>query len=266
MIYGTVGCLGDSLLAGARADHDAHAGLGAPEWLVPILDLATPAAPGVEPMEWAALSRSISGQTTRQILDRAPAVVREVAGYAGAKWLVVLAGTNDSKACPPLAEWEALYRQILHFARRANVPIAVCTFPPVVPAAMPCYTRASVEWLQAASQRVREIAAELDGRPVPVVVVELEDLPSSLLVDGVHFTPDGHREVAVRIAAALTGAPVEAVRALAPEVPAGRYASLAPRVETKVRRERQPRKVAPDPLLDEPIPVQPAVRRRREKA
>jgi lysophospholipase L1-like esterase len=237
MIYATVTCLGDSLLSGARAEHDGHAGLGVSEWLAPILEHVMPEAPGVEPMEWASLNRGIAGQTTRQILDRAPGAVRELAAYAGGKWLVLLAGTNDSKTCPPIEEWELLYRQIVHFARRAGVPVALCTFPPVQPAAMPVYTQGSVDWLARASERVRAIAAELDGRPIPVRLIDLADLPTDYLVDGVHFTPAGHREVACRIAAGLTGAEVGDVRNLAPEVPAGRYASLAaPVVEVAARR------------------------------
>jgi lysophospholipase L1-like esterase len=226
VIYSTVLCCGDSLLSGARAEHDGHAGLGASEWLPVVLDHLMPATEGVEPMEWAALNRGVPGQTTRQILDRAPGAIREVASYPGGKWVVLLAGTNDSKACPPIEEWEMLYRQIVHFARRAGVPIALCTFPPVQPAAMPAYTPESVAWLAKASERVRAMAAELDGRPVPCRLIELADLPTEYLVDGVHFTPAGHREVAIRIAAGLTGAEVADVRALAPEVPAGRFAGL----------------------------------------
>lgn len=226
MIQGTTLALGDSITFGARSEQDGHAGLGYPEWLVPILDHVMPAAPGVEPMEWAVLNRGISGQTTRQIADRAPGAFRELTGCAGARWAVVLAGTNDSKYAPPIAEWEALYRQILHWGRRAEIPMAVCTFPQVIPAAMPAFTQRSAEWLLEASDRVRAIAAELDGRPSQVRVVELCDMGADYLVDGVHLTPAGYREVAIRVAAGLTGAEVADVRALAPEVPAGRFAGL----------------------------------------
>lgn len=240
MIIGTVLCLGDSLTAGARAEHDAHAGLGYPEWLVSILDLATPNPPDVDPMEWATLNRGISGQTTRQIADRAPAAFREMNAYPGAKWGVVLAGTNDSKACPPLSEWEALYRQILHWPRRANVPLALCTFPPLSPGPMPYFTEASSAWLARASERVRAIAKELDGRPSPVRLVELSDLGTEYLVDGVHLTAEGYRELAIRVAAALLGADVARIRALAPAAPSGRYASLTEGipVERATRRKR----------------------------
>lgn len=226
MICGTILTLGDSLTAGARAEHDGHAGLGFPEWLPPILDHLMPGDGSVEPMEWAVLNRGISGQTTRQILDRAPGAFRELQGCFGAKWAVVIAGTNDSKAAPPIVEWEALYRQIVHWARRFDIPVLLGTFPPVVPAAMPAYSARSVAWLAEASDRVRAIAAELDGRPSRVGVLELADLGTEYLVDGVHLTPAGYREVAVRVAAAMTEAPVDEVRARAPEVPEGRFASL----------------------------------------
>lgn len=244
MIFGSISAIGDSLTFGARAEQDGHAGLGYPEWLVPILEHATPATLGVEPMEWAVLNRGVSGQTTRQILDRTPGAVRELASLAGAKWCVVLAGTNDSKVAPPIEEWEALYRQILHWPRRFEIPLAVCTFPPVLPAAMPAFSQRSTDWLLEASDRVRAIAAELDWRPSPVRVIELADLGVEYLVDGVHLTPAGYREVAVRVAAGLTGAGVEAICAIAPQVPAGRFSRLltscAPVVEaTGHKRERR---------------------------
>lgn len=243
MIYTTILCLGDSLTAGARAEHDGHAGLGYPEWLVPVLDRLCAENAQAEPAECAVLNRGISGQTTRQIADRAPAAVRELAGYAGNRWAVILAGTNDSKAdgCD-LGEWELLYRQVVHWARRAGVAVALCTFPPVDPAAMSAFTPASSEWLARASERVRAMATEFDGRPVPVQLVDLSTLPASMLVDGVHLTTEGNREVACRVVAAMTHSDLARVRSLAPPVGASRYAARFAGEEVpppKVPRKRQ---------------------------
>lgn len=197
MLFGTVLCLGDSLTFGARADVDGHAGLGYPEHLPPMLDAATGA-------EWAVLNRGISGQTTRQILDRAPGAFRELAASPGPKWAVVLAGTNDSKgAGVNHDEWEALFVQVCHWARRSGTPLAVCTFPPVDPKAMPAFTSASKAWLREASRRVRALAAKWDNAPSPVRLVELSDLDPALLCDGVHLTPEGYRAVARRVADVL---------------------------------------------------------------
>lgn len=197
MLYGTLLLLGDSLTFGARAESGGHAGLGYPEHLASILSDSTGE-------EWAPLNRGISGQTVRQIADRAPGAFRELLAYPGPRWAVVLAGTNDAKhPGAPLDEWEVLFRQTIGWGRRAAVPIALCTFPPIRSAAMPAFGGKAQEWVNAASERVRRIAAELDGNPSPVVLVELADMPDSLLCDGVHLSPVGYRAMALRVADAL---------------------------------------------------------------
>lgn len=194
-LFGTVLAMGDSLTFGARS------ALGYPEHLGALLTETN--KPGSR-VEWGVLNRGISGQTTREILDRTPAAVGQLAGMGGPKWFVLLAGTNDSKGDgASLDQWEALYRQILHWPRRYGIPIALCTFPPVQPGKMPAYTAASIEWLKRASDRVRVIASELDNHPAPVRLIELADLQLDLLCDGVHLTPDGYREMAERIADVL---------------------------------------------------------------
>lgn len=197
MLYGTLLLLGDSLTFGARAESGGHAGLGYPEHLASILS-------GSTGEEWSPLNRGISGQTVRQIADRAPGAFRELLAYPGPRWAVVLAGTNDAKhPGAPLDEWEVLLRQTIGWGRRAAVPIALCTFPPIRSAAMPAFGGKAQEWVEAASERVRKLAAELDGNPSPVVLVELADMPDSLLCDGVHLSAVGYRAMSLRIADAL---------------------------------------------------------------
>lgn len=197
MIYGTALGLGDSLVAAARADHDGGAGLG---WLEQLPGLLDP----VTGTEWAVLNRGVSGQTTREVLDRTPGAVRELATCAGAKWAVVLCSTNDSKGAGADHDaWEVLYRLLVHWPRRHGIPLALCTLPPLDPRGMPSFTRASQDWCIAASERIRAIAVELHNRPSPVYVVELADLPAEMLVDGVHLTAEGNAEVARRVAAVL---------------------------------------------------------------
>lgn len=197
MLYGTLLLLGDSLTFGARAESGGHAGLGYPEHLASVLSCSVDG-------EWSPLNRGISGQTIRQIADRAPGAFRELLAYAGPRWAVVLAGTNDAKhPGAPLDEWEVLFRQAISWGRRASVPLALCTFPPIRPAAMPAFGGKAQEWVDAASERVRKIAAELDGFPSPVVLVELADMPDSLLCDGVHLSALGYRAMALRVADAI---------------------------------------------------------------
>jgi len=61
---------------------------------------------------------------------------------------------------------------------------------------------------------LQALVAELDNAPSPVVLVDLADLPVSMLVDGVHLTRDGYRELAVRVARAMAGDRVRASDAL----------------------------------------------------
>lgn len=200
MLIMTILCLGDSLTAGARAEVNGHAVLGYPERLP---DLLAREIPGTE---CATLNRGISGETTRQILARTPAAVRELTSYPGPKHVVLLAGTNDSKGAGiPLDEWETLYRQTIHWVRRAGLPLILCTYPPVDPRVMPAFTEASQAWLLAASVRVRAIAAELHCAPSPVRVVELADFPVEMLCDGVHLTREGYAELARRVCVGIVG-------------------------------------------------------------
>lgn len=216
MLFGTILGLGDSISFGSRAEHDGHAAIGYLEWLAPTLTALMAQPDGGPATEWAALNRGIAGQTTRQILDRTPSAVRELAGLPGAQWAIILAGTNDAKGRPvPLDEWEVLYRQILHWPRRWGIPMALCTFPPVDPAAMPAFTEESAAWLRLASARVRTMA-ERFSRDGCVRLVELEDVPMASLVDGVHLTREGNREVAARVASALTGRTLEHARRCVP--------------------------------------------------
>lgn len=201
MLFGTLAIIGDSLLAGARAETSGHAGLGVPEHLARVLSVCTSE-------EWGVLNRAVSGQTTRQIADRAPGAVRELLAYAGPRWVVFLAGTNDSKGPGvPIDEWEILYRQAAAWARRASLPLVLATFPPVDPGAMPAFGRNANDWLAAASARVRSLALDWDGSPAPVVLVELSDLPLDALCDGVHFRPEAHLAVALRFADAMLRRP-----------------------------------------------------------
>jgi lysophospholipase L1-like esterase len=151
------------------------------------------------------LNRGISGQTTWQILDRTPAAIRELAGLAGAKWCVILAGTNDSKSDGklPHTDWEILYRQILHWPRRYEIPITLCTLPRIGWPDMPCFSEKSMAWIATANERIRAMRIELDNKPSPVRLCDLEDIGDPYLIDGVHLTEAGYRMLAERIAAVL---------------------------------------------------------------
>lgn len=234
-LFGTVLALGDSLTFGARSP----GGLGYPELLGPMMTEHSERSGHEESrVEWVAVNRGISKETTREILDRTPAAMSVIASSAGLKWCVILAGTNDSKADGTrLVDWEKLYRQIVHWPRRYKIPVALCTFPPIRPGQAGEFTAKSRIWLEQASARVRAMVAELDGCPSPVRLVDLErTITEEDLIDGVHLRGGGYAKMARAICDVLTDeqrTPTPTGDPLPPEpgdVPRGRARRKATRV------------------------------------
>lgn len=188
MIYGTVTCLGDSLTYGARNE-----GFGFPELLPPILDTCMTGQ-----TEWAALNCGVCREATWDVLQRAPSVCTRSAAMPGPHVFVLLAGTNDAKSLLDVDVFSRHYRQILHWPRRYDFPVHVCTLPPVVPVEMPAFPGASNEWIKQANVAIKSIAFEFGMK-----VVDLEDLGSGAFCDGVHLTREGSEIVASRVAASI---------------------------------------------------------------
>ena len=171
--------------------------------------------------EWASINRGINRETVADVLRRAPGAARELGSLSGARYMVILAGTNDSKKGGQLTldQWESLYRQILHWPRMHGTAVICCTYPRVIPSESPEFTHHSIDFLRQASGRVRAIAAELDRFPVAVRVAELEDMPSNLLCDGVHAKKAGYAWIAQRVAEAIIGQPISALLEEEPDPP-----------------------------------------------
>jgi len=184
VIYRTLLALGDSLTYGARCEGDGWCDL-LPDALMP--GMAT-----------AVLNRGVCGETTWQILQRAPAAVRELAALPGDRVMTLWAGTNDSKGPTHPQTWVRSYQQILHWPARYRIPVLLLTLPPVVPGSMHCYTAASVEWIASVNDGIRKMA-DHPGR----ALVEVADLGPEHLIDGVHLNREGHAIVAERVAKAL---------------------------------------------------------------
>jgi len=184
MIHRTVLALGDSLTYGARRE-----GGGWCDLLPTLLpDMAT-----------AVLNRGVCGETTWDILQRTPGVVRELASLPGDKVMTLWAGTNDSKDDGgDLGAWVRSYQQILHWPERYGIPVLLLTLPPVVPGAMHCYTAKSLDWLEKSNGAIRTLALA-SGREL----VECSDLTTDHLCDGVHLDHNGHAIVAQRVAEAI---------------------------------------------------------------
>ena len=193
-IFGTVCCFGDSIFDGART---GHVGVGE------ILGSMMPRAEG-DRTEWLSYSRTVCGETMGQILRRAPAVTRELASEPGAHRLVILGGTNDCKiehSASPVVEAVGMVAQVLAWAARRNVHPIVCTLPPLVIGPIPAFGPASLDRRAEFNDALRcGLTREPDGADY---LCDLADIPESMLVDGVHLSADGIREVARRIASTI---------------------------------------------------------------
>ena len=188
MIYGTVLCLGDSLTYGARSEYQR----GYPEELARLLSAHFG-------QEWTCINAGISGETSTDILRRCFGEVRGVAALPGAKYGILVAGTNDSKNPNyPVELYEDNMRQMVRIFRRFGINLFLGTLPPVQPTPMPCFSAASNDWLKQANNAIAGFAQ--NGQ---VTCVDLRDM-EPYLIDGVHFGYEGYLEMARRFFKAIT--------------------------------------------------------------
>lgn len=177
-LYGTLACVGDSLTYPARLVR------GFPEVLA---GLATDSGDGTT---WLALNRGVCGETSWQILQRLPAVLRELTGYPGAHLLTLLAGTNDLKEGIPTQETLANLREMLSWCDRSpQVGVLLGGLPPLCPQNMPSFWRVTEEKRLDLNRQMEALA-----RARGVRFVSLEDTP--LCGDGVHLSEAGAAFVA----------------------------------------------------------------------
>ena len=183
MIYGTVLCLGDSLTFGARSEY----GRGYPEELSRLLTEHFK-------QEWSCLNHGINGETSLDILRRSFNIVRNFSSIPGAKWSLLLAGTNDSKNPDyPIDLYKDNMRQIIRAFRRQQLNLLVGNLPPVQGSCMPCFdSDRSNSWITSANKAISELCEEYELK-----LVRFDDM-ESYLVDGVHFGYEGYKEMAKR--------------------------------------------------------------------
>lgn len=178
-------CLGDSLVAGARSR------FGLAEALAEELNSRAP-------KRWLFRSEAWNGDTVLQLLrriDQKPWLWRDVT------FATVIIGTNDAKtsvATPPDL-FRMLYGQLLDRLEVAKLLV----FPGLVPKLHVDGALAS-PYDARCNARIDEfnaiIRAECRARGWEEWLVDTETFPSGALVDGVHFSEDGMRELARRFA------------------------------------------------------------------
>lgn len=178
MIYGTILCLGDSQTRGARTY------LGWPELLAERMTERTGT-------EWSAINAGVNREQTRQILDRTPGMLAQLQAMAGAKWIIVMAGTNDFMCIDDdrtMRDARIAFRQILRWVRRTKIPFVVMSPPNTDGVQMPQFSASKLQ-RDAWAQVVREEAGD-----APFIDLGFID-PRQHMCDGVHFSDSGNDAV-----------------------------------------------------------------------
>ena len=187
MIYGTVLCLGDSLITGARDEF----GLSVARILGDDLS--------VDDQMWIAVDEGVNGETSGDLLRRAYRVVRS---YPEARDVVLCVGMNDAKT-PGLPSdiFRRNYEELLRTLAILGKHCYACLIPPRDGFGAPDYIEN--RFLERYNQIIEELATR-DSHSVSVV--DLTSIPSRLRADGVHFNFGGDTWAAKKIAAAIMSA------------------------------------------------------------
>lgn len=178
MIYGTVLCVGDSLLTGARDEYDIS---------VPML---LGDALSIKGQKWLGIDCAVNGETSSSLLRH---LYKTVRAYPEAREVVVCIGTNDAKE-PALPESVFLrnYGEILKtlsiLQRRAIVILVprrggFGAIDQICPQSVTSY-----------NEIIRTAAS------ATIIPVDLRKVPSGLRPDGIHFDFRGDQWVARKIA------------------------------------------------------------------
>lgn len=178
MIYGTVLCVGDSLLTGARDEYDIN---------VPML---LGDALSIKGQKWLAIACAVNGETTSSLLRH---LYKTVRAYPEAKEVVVCVGTNDAKE-PALPEnlfrrnYEEIVKTLSILQRRA----LTCLVPQrdgfgaidlICPRAVSSYNKI-----------IRTFTSP------HIIPVDFRKVPKGFRPDGIHFNFEGDQWVAQKIA------------------------------------------------------------------
>lgn len=175
MIWNEIVCLGDSLTYGARDRY----GRSYPAELGKILSEETKEF-------YICHNYGINGETSSDLLRRSWNILKS---HAGAKICLLLIGTNDTKKPMPLNIYRDNLRQIISSIRANGKTPIVGTLPALEFSPYYMFNR---EYVDKYNKVIKEMSKEMN-----FMVCELDGLAPHL-IDGVHFTHEGYKEVAKR--------------------------------------------------------------------
>tara|TARA_R110002126_G_C10486643_1_gene502628 strand:+ start:1792 stop:2346 length:555 start_codon:yes stop_codon:yes gene_type:complete len=175
MIWNEIVCLGDSLTYGARDRY----GRSYPAELGTILSEITGEF-------YICHNYGINGETSSDLLRRSWNILKS---HSGAKIALLMIGTNDTKSPMPLRIYRDNLKQIINSIRANGKTPIVATLPDLE--FSPYYIN-NREYILKYNSVIREMSEEMN-----FLVCEMDGLGAHL-IDGVHFTHEGYKEVARR--------------------------------------------------------------------
>ena len=185
MIYGTVLCVGDSLLTGARDE----VGLSVPHFLSEELS--------VMDQEWVAVDEGVNGETTGTLLRR---FYRTVRAYPEAPDVVLCVGTNDAKGEGVPAEYFCSgYCALLKTTMILKKHCYACTIPERNGYGAPDYINNGM--IRAYNGVIKDLVEGFWKSTA--TLVDLRKVPAACRDDGVHFNLEGDKWAATKIASVI---------------------------------------------------------------
>lgn len=181
MIFQKVDCWGDSLTFGART-YGCY-----PVFLGQLLRKQTG-------LEWLVRNRGVNGNTARDLWFR---VSEQVEPQPDRHVACVVIGTNDAKACTPVATFAEYYEQVLVTLAAHGWTVVAAPIPLIVSRGRLPYTRQSEAHRDVLNKAIAKVVA---ARKVLMAPLELK--PTDLC-DGVHLTEDGNQRMAKAFADAI---------------------------------------------------------------
>ncbi len=186
MIYGTILCVGDSLITGARDEH----GLGMPRYLGDILS--------AQDQLWAAVDEGVNGETSAQLLRRYYKTLRS---YSEARDVVLCIGTNDAKTPPvPAKVFKRNYLELLRIGAILRKMTYCCLIPKRVGFGAPDYID------NGAIDEFNDVIQTMIEDFTMAWQVDLTGIEKGFRDDGVHLNAKGNLWFAKKVASEIRAA------------------------------------------------------------
>ena len=180
MIWNEIVCLGDSLTYGARDEY----GRSYPAELGKIMSEITGEF-------YICHNYGINGETSSDLLRRSWGILKS---NRSSKIMFLMIGTNDTKKPTPINIYRDNLRQIILSAKANGMNVFVATLPDLGFA--PHYLN-NKEYIHKYNVEIKSLSNELGFHVCDMGGLE------KYLIDGVHFTHQGYKEIAKRWAKKL---------------------------------------------------------------